>query len=123
MIEIKDSVSQLREDYHVFVDLRNCELMPVEVKPIIEVVQTFCKQNGMQRSVLILSNEITAMQLRIVARKTGIQEWERYIDASSNPDWEQLGMNWITDGIDPEGIAKPSVSCTKSRSTGSLSRR
>lgn len=105
--EIKQAVSQLREDYHVFVDLRNCELIPFECKTIIEDAQTFCKENGMWRSVLILSDEVTAMQLKILAKKTGIYEWERYVVSSLNPDWEQLGMNWILHAIDPDAAHAP----------------
>ena len=66
-------------------------------------------------AVVILGDDITAMQMKLVAKKTGIYEWERYIDASSHLDWEELGMNWIINGIDPDDITKSSAACMKSQ--------
>ncbi len=113
--EVEQAVRQMRGGFRVFVNMVDCELIPAEGKPILEDLQIFCKENGMIRSVVILGDDITVMQMKLVAKKTGIYEWERYIDASSHPDWEELGMNWIINGIDPDGIAKPLVSCIKSQ--------
>ena len=38
-----------------------------------------------------------------LAKETGIYEWERYIDASSHPNWEEDAMKWIVSG----GIITP----------------
>ncbi len=108
--KIKEAVTQLNDEFHVLVDLRKCVLLPPECKPIIEDVESFCKANGMQRSVLILATDIAVMQTKIVAKKTGIYEWERYINASTNPDWEEIAMNWLIKEIDPYKITNPSVS-------------
>lgn len=100
--EVTHAVSQSRGDCFVFADLRNCGLIPSECKHIIENVQTFFCKNGLKRSVVIVSDPMTTMQMKIVARETGIREWERYIDSSSNPDWEQMGIDWIVHSIDPD---------------------
>jgi hypothetical protein len=42
------------------------------------------------------------MQFRIIAKKTGIYQWERYIFSSDNPNWEQMGMDWLLHAIDPD---------------------
>jgi hypothetical protein len=102
-VQMKYDVLTLSGEFTVFVDSRNCELIPAECKSIVEDVQTFCRENGMRRSAVILSDEMITQQLKIVAKKTGIYESERYINSSSNPDWEQQGMNWIIHGLDPEG--------------------
>ena len=114
-MEVKHAVQQLQGGFLVFVNMIDCELIPADGKPILEDLQIFCKENGMIRSVVILGDNITVMQMKLIAKKTGIYEWERYIDASSHPDWEELGMNWIIHGIDPDIIAKSSVSCIKSQ--------
>lgn len=108
--EVNHAVSQLNEDVFVFADLRKCELIPTECRPIIEEVQTFFRQNGLKRSVVIVGDTIIAMQLKLIAIDTGVREWERYIDASSAPDWEQLGLDWIKHGVDPDTIAKSPAS-------------
>jgi hypothetical protein len=42
------------------------------------------------------------MQFKKIAKETGIDQWERYIDASSNPNWEDAGLNWIASSKEPE---------------------
>ena len=110
--QVKEVILQLDREFVVFVDLRDCELMPNDSKPVLEELQTFCRQNGLQRSVVILSDRLTAMQFQIIAKKTGIYDWERYIDSSMNPDWEQSGMNWILYAIDPDSNVKQSATCS-----------
>ena len=100
--EVKHAASQVSTEFYVFVDLRKCILIPPKCRSIIEDTQTFFRQNGMKRSVVIVNEAITAMQLKLVASETKIREWERYIDSSSHPDWEQLGMNWLEHGIEPD---------------------
>ncbi|OEU57610.1 MAG: hypothetical protein BA871_10695 [Desulfuromonadales bacterium C00003096] len=64
--------------------------------------QKLYKEKGMVRSVVILDNVITKMQFRRIGKETGIYEWERYIDASSVADWEKIGIDWLSKGIDPD---------------------
>lgn len=108
--QMKIAFSQPREDCFVFADLRKCELIPSECKPLVGEVQEIFRKNGMKRSVVIVSDPITTMQMKIVARETGIREWERYIDSSSDPNWEQSGLDWILRGIDPEELVTTSSS-------------
>jgi hypothetical protein len=60
------------------------------------------RQNGMQRSVVVLENAITKMQFRQIAKKSGIYNYERYLSSEETPDWERRGEEWITKGIDPD---------------------
>lgn len=68
----------------------------------MEEGQKLFKQKGMTRSVVILNSPIVTVQFKRIAKETGIYNWERYLDASSTPDWEQKGRRWLTDGIDPD---------------------
>ncbi len=42
------------------------------------------------------------MQFKRIAKETGIYEWERYINASATPNWEQAGADWLTKAADPD---------------------
>jgi len=64
--------------------------------------QKLYKRRGMLRSVVILSSPVIAAQFRRIAWETGIGQWERYIDSSSVPDWEEVGMDWLLKEVDPE---------------------
>ena len=100
--EVKQAATQVSTEFYVFVDLRKFILIPPECRHIIEDVQSFFKENGMKRSVVIVNEPITAMQVKLVASETNIRDWERYIESPSNPDWEQQGMNWLEHGIEPD---------------------
>jgi hypothetical protein len=104
---VASALGDSNEEFCVFADFRQCVLFPVDCKTILEEAQTCCRVHGMVRSVVVLKDEITAMQLRIVARKTGILEWERYVSCEDNPDWEDQALGWISQGIEPENPRKP----------------
>ncbi|MFZ1080956.1 MAG: hypothetical protein WAO19_03425 [Candidatus Kryptoniota bacterium] len=90
------------KEFGVFVDMRTLKALPPESQKSMEEGQKLYKQKGMIRSVVILNSPIVTMQFKRIGKETGIYNWERYIDASSSPDWEAKGKRWLTDGIDPD---------------------
>jgi hypothetical protein len=100
--ESKSLIPSLPQRFGIFIDMRNLATLPQESKIEMEKGQIAYKQAGMQRSVVILENSIIAMQFKKIAKETGIDQWERYIDASSNPNWEDAGLNWIVSSKEPE---------------------
>jgi hypothetical protein len=34
--------------------------------------------------------------------RSGINAYERYIDASAIPDWTQAAVAWVREGVDPD---------------------
>jgi len=87
--------------FSVFVDMRT--LIPLSKEAMIPLGegQRLARQSGMIRSVVIVQNPATASQFRRIAGDTGINQWERYIDAISFENWKELGMNWILQGLEP----------------------
>ncbi len=100
--ESKKALATAPSEFGVFVDMRNLKPLPKNAQPHMQEGQKLYKTNGMVRSVVILANVITTMQFKRIAKETGIYEWERYVDASSTPNWERVGMDWIRKGIDPD---------------------
>lgn len=89
-------------EFGVFIDMRTLKPLLPDTQEFIQQGQKLYKQKGMVRSVVILDSPITTMQFKRFAKETGIYEWERYIDASNNPNWEKVGIDWIRNGIDPD---------------------
>jgi hypothetical protein len=88
--------------FFVFVDMRTLiPLAPEAQKPMNEG-QRLYRAKGMLRSVVILSSPVVASQFRRIGGQTGIGKYERYIDASSVPDWEDVGLNWLLHAVDPD---------------------
>jgi hypothetical protein len=92
----------LSNEFGVFVDMRTLDPLPQDSQAEMETGQKLFKQKGMVRSVVILDGPIVTMQFKRIEKNTGIYEWERYIDASANANWQKTGEDWISKGIDPD---------------------
>jgi hypothetical protein len=110
--DAKPILADIEVGFGVFVDMRDLLLLPPESQPAAKEGQILCRAEGMVRSVVILSDDITAMQFRRIAKQTGIYEWERYIDAAAEPNWKQVGEDWLVDGVDPDLRPKNKQSVT-----------
>ncbi len=113
--EITEVLAAMDAQLGVFVDMRDLELLPPESRPAMMVGQRTARKHGMQRSVVILRDKITALQFKGIAKETGIYAWERYIDADAEPNWEQVGLDWILNAVDPDHKAEPATSGHTSR--------
>lgn len=100
--EVKESFPKEDLDFFVFADLRGFAIFPPECKAALEELQRFLLDRGMKRAVVVVKDDLTGEQMQLVSKKTGAYAWERYIDASTNPDWESQAMDWLLKGIDPD---------------------
>lgn len=88
--------------FAVFVDMRDLDTLSKFAQDEMKVGQSVAREGGMIRSVVILNDPKIKMQFIGIAKETGIYEWERYLDASTEHDWEEKGMQWILEAIDPD---------------------
>ena len=88
--------------FGVFVDMRQLALPAPQDQGALKHAQIRARQLGMRRSVVIVDSADVAAEFERIARQTGIYAYERYIDAVDNPSWEQRGLDWIIDGVDPD---------------------
>lgn len=108
--ESRKILADQEEGFFVFVDMRTIIPLSRDSQIYIRDGQRLYRQRGMIRSVVIVSSPVVAAQFRRIAGETGIHKWERYIDASSTPDWEELGLGWLFNEVDPELACKPAGS-------------
>jgi len=108
--EFRVVVDSIKSDYMVFVDMRGLNTLSKFAQDQMKVGQTVAREGGMVRSVVILSDLKIKMQFIGIAKETGIYEWERYLDASTELDWEEKGMLWIVGAVDPDSGADLSES-------------
>jgi len=88
--------------FGVIVDMRDLKPLGSDVKAEMEKGQKLYKDKGMQRSAVILSSAILTVQFKNIAQKSGIYQWERYLNASKDPNWEKKAIDWIKNGVDPD---------------------
>jgi len=101
---LEDSRRELEEspaEFGVFVDMRNLGPLPPESRKLIREGQNLYRKEGMKRSAVILADSSTSLHFRRIARESGIYNKERYINSSTNPDWESAGIGWARDGREP----------------------
>ncbi|MBD3179397.1 MAG: hypothetical protein GF417_07190 [Candidatus Latescibacteria bacterium] len=102
---LEDSRKKLEkspDSFGVFVDMRNLGPLPSGSREMFREGQKLYRREGMNRSAVILSDSSTSLHFRRIARESGIYGRERYINASSNPDWESAGLKWVREGSEPE---------------------
>jgi len=100
--ESKKELASQAGKFGVFVDMRNLKPLDESAQKKMEAGQKLYKQKGMERSVVVLDSALLTMQFKRIAKETGIYDWERYINAAVTPNWEEVGINWITKGVDPD---------------------
>jgi hypothetical protein len=100
--ESRQHLDEMEEGFCVFVDMKTLGPLDKPGQDVMKEGQRLYKSHGMARSVVILSNPVTTLQFKQIAVESGIYEWERYIDASRNEQWEQLGLDWLMHEMDPD---------------------
>lgn len=102
---VEDSKQELAScpaEFGVFVDMRTLKPLAPETQAHMQEGQKLYKAKGMTRSVVIVNSALIALQFKRIAKETGIYEWERYLDASAMDNWEEVGIRWLTEAVDPD---------------------
>lgn len=101
---VSDLKKQLKrtQAFGVLVDMQNASAFPADAQDLLFEGILYCRERGMERAAIAVANPITKIQAVRVAKETGIYSIVRYLDASSDPDWEQNALDWIKKSIDPD---------------------
>jgi hypothetical protein len=100
--ESQDVLASEPGDFGVIVDMRNLAPLAPEVQQIMVKGQQAYKEKGMKRSAVVVNNAVTKLQFQRLAKESGIDAWERYIDGSATQDWAKVAVAWVKDGVDPD---------------------
>jgi hypothetical protein len=99
--ESKKALNTCRKPFGVIVDMRELELLTPDAQAEIVRGQALYRSSGLQRSAVILSDPIVTIQFMRLAKISGVYKHERFIDASSDAQWEKHAEEWVKSGIDP----------------------
>ena len=89
-------------EFGVIVDMRTLKPLDNEAQQKMVAGQKLYKDKGMKRSAVILNDPDTTKQFKQLAVVSGIYAFERYIDASTNPNWASIAKSWVVHAIDPD---------------------
>ncbi|MBU8932448.1 MAG: hypothetical protein KOO62_00430 [candidate division Zixibacteria bacterium] len=104
--ESEQILSSQEGNFAVFVDMRKMQPASQVVQKFFQRGQSLYCRKGMERSAVILSSPALSMQFKRIAVQSGIFDGERYIDASTTSDWEEIGLSWVSDSIEPGSITR-----------------
>jgi len=102
MEESRTQLTGTRAPFGVVIDMRTLAPLPADAQVTMVEGQKLYKDAGMERSAVILANPVTKAQFRRLAQQSGIYAWERYLDASSEPNWQAKAISWVKSGADPD---------------------
>jgi len=91
-----------RGSFGNLVDMRGASAFPADAQEKLFEGINLCRDKGMQRVGIVVANPISKIQAVRFAKETGIYSIARFIDASAEPNWEQIALDWIQKGTDPD---------------------
>lgn len=102
-----------------FADLQKMELLSLETQAVCVEIQKMLIELGVKRVVTMLGNATVAHQFKRLSLQSGLFDFDRYIDVSINPDWEEIGLRWMNDGIDPDADRREMIARRRAALTDS----
>jgi hypothetical protein len=100
--DMKQTIRSRGRKFPVLLDMRHSRAFPADAQVILKEAILFFKQVGMERNAVVLNSAIATLQARRLGRETGIDATSRYIDASTEQDWERVAIDWMVGAVDPE---------------------
>lgn len=85
----------------VVVDMRTLSPLSEEAQKLMVDGQQLFLKAGMKRSAVALNDAVVTMQFRRLARQSGIDAWERYVNAAATPNWQSVAKRWIVEAVEP----------------------
>jgi len=101
--ESRSALTSAPKGFGVLIDMRGLRPggLKADAQPIMVDGQAMYRKAGMVRSCVILSSATVTMQFQRLARESGIDSYERYINAAAHPDWEAKAVAWLENQVDP----------------------
>ncbi len=100
--DMRQTIRSRGRKFPVLLDMRHSRAFPADAQVILKEAILFFKQVGMERNAVVLNSAIATLQVRRLGKETGIDATSRYIDASTERDWEKVAIDWLVSAVDPE---------------------
>ncbi|MCP4705375.1 MAG: hypothetical protein GY865_12285 [candidate division Zixibacteria bacterium] len=100
--EVESFRSELPEIFSGFIDARKVIAFDKDSKKSLKILEESFKKMGCQRYAVILQSPVLSAQVRQIAFESENDEGERQINSLKYENWEQLGLDWVINGIDPD---------------------
>jgi hypothetical protein len=98
--ESERALTECTGAFGVIIDMRTLKPLSPDAQDVMVQGQSLYKKAGMERSAVLLLSPLMTMQFKRLGKESGIYAFERYIDASSDANWQKHAADWVDSGID-----------------------
>ncbi len=101
--ESRKALVEAPKSFGVLIDMRDLRPggLKADAQPVMVAGQQMYRKAGMVRSCVILQSATVTMQFQRLAHESGIDSYERYINAAAHPDWRAKAVAWIENKVEP----------------------
>lgn len=99
--ELKSYMEEKTGDFGIMVELRQMKPLAPESQEALTTSQKLVATRLTRSATIVNDNAIIKMQFKRLSKQSGVADSKRFIDTSSNTNWEKLAENWIAKGIEP----------------------
>lgn len=99
--EFRAMLDQLPEKFGIFSDMREMKPMPPESQKIFNANPELVT-GRLTRSATIVNSALVKIQSKRMVEEWKVSDSKRYIDASKTSNWEEVAVDWIVNGTEPE---------------------
>jgi hypothetical protein len=89
------------DSFGVLVNMRDLGALGDDAQEVMVETQHDYREWGMERSAVVVDSATTKLQFQRLARESGIDEWERYVDTETFDDPRDAALAWVKDGEEP----------------------
>ena len=100
--EFMQVLNSIKGEIGILIDLSKGKPMPPAAQAAVNDCYKAVVQKGLTRSANIVSSAIMKTQMTRRAKEFGTYNKARYIESTTKANAEQIALDWIEKGIDPD---------------------
>ena len=102
---LKNYLNETSGNFGIVVDMRTMKPLAPESQEALTESQKLVSDRLTRSATVVSDNAIIQMQFKRLSKKSGVADTKRFIDASSDINWEKTAENWIVRAIDPYPVS------------------
>ena len=99
--ELKSYMDENAGMFGIMIDMRDMKPLAPESQEALTSSQKLVSNRLTRSATIVNDNAIIKMQFKRLSKQSGVVDTKRFIDASSDSNWEVLAENWISKGTEP----------------------
>ncbi len=107
--ELEVILKELKPPFGTLLDFRKMIPVQTEVKRMFQEFEQTAREAGLQRRAIIIHSPVVGSQVTQISHISGTDTIERQINAFVTEGWEEVAIDWITNGIEPTDSLKDDI--------------